>query len=306
MMASACKKDEGAAPPPPLPAENPLRQLFADHVEQATQHFTVNTDNGPAQITGAAGVHVAFAQHAFRKADGTVATGTVEVALVEALRVGDMLWLNKQTVGLENGVPKMLVSGGQFRLTAEQNGEPLVLAQGASFISVPTVNPDPAMTVFSGMVQDDGTLLWDPWPINPIDSSAADSSGSGGGGFSYDFPNDSLGWINCDYFYSYPPPLTSLQVTCEPQYDHLNTLVWVIFPEINSMASLTNGEDNQFGTYPGYEVPVGMNITVVALAQVDGAYLSCFINTVATAGMNLPVTLVPTTLEEFQLEAGQL
>ena len=302
---AGCRKEETGpgAPMPSNPSANPLRQLFTEHVAQATQHFAINTDNGPAFVQGADGLFASFAQHAFRKADGTVATGPVDITLVEALKVGDMLWLNKQTVGLDNGQQRLLVSGGQFRLTASQNGQPLTLAPGGSYIQVPTQGlADPQMALFSGTEQPDGSMLWDPWAMNPLDTTtAADSSG-----FGYNFPNDSLGWINCDYFYGGTEPLTPLQVTCPTGYTAENTFVWLVFPSINSMTNLIGGTANVFSTGNGYEVPVGMPITVAALAEVDGLYFSSFTDAVVTDGLNLSITMDPTTLAQFEVDAGGL
>ncbi|MBP9078699.1 MAG: hypothetical protein KBF80_00460 [Flavobacteriales bacterium] len=286
---------------PPAPQTNPLRQLFADHVAQATQHYTINTDNGPAFVQGAHGLLATFGQHAFRKADGSTATGPVDIALVEALNVGDMLWLNKQTVGLGNGQMSLLVSGGQFRLAATQNGEALTLAPGGSHIQVPASGtPDPQMALFSGTEQGDGTMLWNPWATNPLAPGAIDSSGY------YSFPNDSLGWINCDYFYGGPEPLTVVQVTCPPTCDHANTFVWLVFPAINSITNLGGGTGHVFATNAGYMLPVGLAITVVALAEIDGAYYSSFTDAVVADGMNLPISMQATTLEQFAVDAGGL
>lgn len=294
----ACKKETTTAPfTPPVVQVNPLDQVFASNLAQAVQHFSINTDNGPAYVNGADGLHASFSQHAFRKADGTTATGTIDIDLVEALSVGQMLWLNKQTVGLDNGQPKLLVSGGQFRLTASQGGEALTLAPGMSYIVVPASDPDPNMALFSGTVQSDGTMLWNPWVNNPLNPQ--DSAG-------YGFPNDSLGWINCDYFYGGPEPLTAIQVTCPAMYNGTNTFVWVVFPDINSMTNLYPASGSMFSTGNGYELPVGLNITVVALAQVGGQYYSSFTNAVVSAGMNLTIAMDPTTLAQFQVDAGGL
>jgi len=294
----ACKKETTTAPyAPPVAQVNPLQQVFANNLAQAVQHFSINTDNGPAYVNGADGLYASFSQHAFRKADGTIATGTIDIDLVEALGVGKMLWLNKQTVGLDNGQPKLLVSGGQFRLTASQGGEALKLAPGMSFISVPSNAPDPSMALFSGTVQSDGSMLWNPWATNPLNGN--DSLG-------YSFPNDSLGWINCDYFYGGPEPLTAVQVTCPADYTGTNTFVWVVFPDINSMTNMQGGTGSVFTTGNGYELPVGLNITVVALADVGGQYFSSFTNAVVSAGMNLNISLAPTTLAQFQVDAGGL
>lgn len=306
----ACKKEATTGPyTPPVAQVNPLQQVFVNNLAQAVQYFSINTDNGPAYVHGAAGLSASFAQHAFRKADGTTATGTIDIALVEALKVGKMLWLNKQTVGLDNGQPKLLVSGGQFQLTASQGGEALALAPGMSYLFVPTNNPDPNMSVFSGTPQADGTMLWNPWSANPIDTTVQDTTtqdSTGTGNSWYSFPNDSLGWINCDYFYNSPGPLTGLQVTCPAGYDNTNTYVWVVFPYLNSMTNLYSSSGSMFSSSGGYEMPEGINITVVALADVDGQYYSSFSNAVVSAGMNLNIAMQPTTLAQFQADAGAL
>lgn len=294
----ACKKETTTAPDtPPVVHVNPLQQVFADNLAHAVQHFSVNTDNGSTYVSGADGLFASFAQHAFRKADGTTATGTVDIGLVEAFSVGKMLWLNKQTLGVDNGQRKLLVSGGQFRLTASQGGESLTLAPGMSYISVPANAQDPNMAMFSGTPQTDGTMLWDPWATNPL--NGIDSA-------NYSFPSDSLGWINCDYFYGGPEPLTALQVTCPANCDGTNTLMWVVFPDLNSMTNLYYQTGAVFSTGSGYELPVGLNITVVALADVGGLYYSSFTNAMVSAGMDLTLTMEPTTLAQFQADAGGL
>lgn len=303
VLISSCKKEEdsGYLPITPAATEHPLRQLFADNLAAATQHFTINVDNGPGYVTGMHGLQAAFATHAFRTADGSIATGPIDITLVEAFKVGDMLWLNKQTLGNDNGQAKLLVSGGQYQLTASQGGEALKLAPSMSYISVPTDAPDPNMALFSGTIQADGNMLWNPWPNNPIvatDTTTMDSIPAGG--FYYNFPSDSLNWINCDYFYGGGEPLTAVQVTCPAPFDISNTLVWLIFPDLNSIANLSSGSGNTFSTGSGYEVPNGMNVTVVALAVVDDVYSSSFTDVVVTNGINLNITLEPTTLDQFE------
>lgn len=311
-----CHKEDASpgTPVPPVASVNPLLQVFASHRANAVQHFTINTDNGPGQVNGADGFYGIFGQHAFRKADGSTASGNIDVGLVEAFRVGDMLWLNTQTVGIQNGQQKLLVSGGQFRITATQNGEPLSLAPNSAYFGVPNnSSPDPEMSVFSGNLDALGSMTWTEWPTNPIaftDTTVADTTFMDSipldPGFYYGFPSDSMNWINCDYFYDSPGPLTGITVECPTGYDHSNTLVWIVFPDINSMIGAYAGIDNVFSSGGGYEMPVGINVTVVALAEVDGAYFSSFTDAVVTAGMNLNITLDPTTLEQFEVDAGGL
>lgn len=311
-LALGCHKEEPGpyTPAPVPPSGQPMQQLFADNLAAATQHFTINTDGGPAYLTGAKGLLVRFQQHAFRKADGSIASGNIDVALVEAYTAGDMLLLNKQTLGMDNGQPKLLVSGGQFYIAASQGAEDLSLAgPNMALFSVPgqTSAPDPNMSLFGGAVQSDGTMLWSPWQSDPVitlgDSTLMDSVGTAS--WYYTFTSDSLAWINCDYFYGSGLPLTAVQATTPEGFDHTNTCIWLVFPDLNAVTNLY-GQGNAFGTMGGYEVPVGQALTVVALALVDGAYYASFTNTVASAGMNVAITLQPTTLEEFELTVDGL
>jgi hypothetical protein len=310
IVIAGCKKEETTGLPntPVAPGQHALFQVFEDNLTNATQHFTLNVDGAPGYVQGAHGFYGAFAINAFRHADGTAVTGNVDIDLVEAYTVGQMLLLNKQTMGLDGGQLKPLVSGGQFRLRAFQNGSALKLAPGGAYIGVPTNNvPDPNMSVFSGNVDDAGTITWSEWPANPIvalDSVPADSTG--GNYFYYNFPSDSLGWINCDYFSSSSQPLTGVQVTCPVDYDHSNTMVWIVFPDLNSMTNVWEGVDNVFATGSWYTIPVGLNITVVALAEVDGEYFSSFSNAVVSDNLNLNITMQPTTLAAFDQAVGGL
>lgn len=310
-VAGGCKKEETTSitPTPTAAAVNPLQQVFADNLAAATQHFTVNVDGGPGYVNGLHGFYAGFAAHAFQHADGSSVTGNVDIDLVEAYTVGQMLWLNKQTVGLDAGQLKPLVSGGQFRLRAFQNGSALRLAPGSSFIGVPTYTlPDPAMSVFSGTLDDAGIITWTEWPMDPIipvDSSQVDSMPLGGS-FYYSFPSDSLNWINCDYFYSSAQPLTGIQVVCPSGYDHSNTAVWIVFPDLNSLTNVLGGTGVVFEPEAGYEMPIGLNVTVVALSDSDGTYYSSFTNTTVTQDLNLPITLQPTTLAQFHAAAQAL
>jgi hypothetical protein len=300
VLITACKKDDAQATPGPAPAAsvaNPLIQVFAQHVTSATQQFTVSASTG-GSVNGQDGTFIAFGANAFRHADGSMVSGSVQIELIEALGVGDMIWLNKQTLGNNNGQLRPLVSGGQFYLMASQNDVELKLAPGATQVYVPTnAFVDPNMAVFSGTEDADGVVVWDPWANNPI--NAQDSSG-------YNFPNDSLGWVNCDYFMSPGAAQSVVQVTCPTGHDHDNTFVWLVFPAQNSMTGVMGGSSNAFSTGPYYQLPIGMNITVVALSNINGAYASSFTNSVVTANMDLDLTFQPTTLAQFQSDAAAL
>ena len=296
LLASAvitgCHKGSGGNGP-----QNALSDFFDDNLADAEQTFQVNALAG-GTIVGADGVQVTFMPGAFQTQIGGVVNGTVTVTLVEALTVGKMLLINKQTVGYDNGVLKPLTSGGQFRLTASQNGQPLKLVPGGSFVLVPANNPDPQMELFSGTVDPDGTILWDPFAPGTL---FGDSAG-------YAFPNDSLGWINCDYFNSWGVPLTPITVTVPTDHNNQNTFVWTVFPSINSLTNLPQYDANAstFATGPNYSAPIGENVIIVSLALINGVYYSSFTPTTLVANHNEVISYQATTLAQFTADCMAL
>ena len=288
-----------ASSPAPTPSvSNPLLALFQSHVTDATQSFTVQASSG-AFIQGTKGTQVIIAPNAFMDQNGQMVTGQVTVELVEALDVSDMLWLNKQTVGMDNGVPKPLVSGGQFYLNATQAGQQLALVPGMTNVSIPSANPDPAMELFSGTVDADGVILWDPFGLN--------GPGLNTDSLAYSFPNDSLGWINCDYFANWGVPLTRITVDVPAENDGANTLVWVVFPSINSLTGLGFASfEGVFQTSSGYAAPTGMDVVIVAFALIDNVYYSSFTNATLVPDHMESITFQPTTEAQFMLDVQGL
>ncbi len=294
-MLAGCKKDDddgtGGGPTPTAPTVNALLAVFDDHVEDAKQEFTVNAATG-GSIIGNEGVAIYFPPNAFRTASGSMVTGPVQVELVEALTVGDMIWLNKQTLGNDGGQMRPLVSGGQYFLGVSQGGQQLELAEDAGYVSVPALNGvDPNMGLFSGTLEEDGIITWDPF--GEVGSNGAIDSSS------YGFPNDSLGWVNCDYFMG-GGVQTTVQVTCPAGHTDENTIVWLVFPDQNSVTGIYGGEGNVFSTGQYYSLPVGMNVTIVAISNAGGSYSSSITSTVITAGMDQAITFTPTTLAQFE------
>ena len=277
---------------------NPLVALFESHITDATQSFTLQASTG-SSIQGAKGTQVSIGSNAFKDQNGQLVTGLVTVELIEALEVSDMLWLNKQTVGLDNGTPRQLVSGGQIYLNATQAGQQLALVPGRTNVSIPAANPDPEMQLFSGTVNDFGVIVWDPFSQN--------AAGVTLDTLAYSFPNDSLGWINCDYFATWGGTLTSIRVEVPSPHDGSNTLVWVVFSSINSLASVGyTTTEGVFQTYSSYAAPVGMDVVIVALSVIDGIYYSSFINTTLVPDHTESITFQPTTEAQFMLDVQGL
>lgn len=291
MASVGCNKESSGGVSQPQ-SGHALRDAFNAHVSGATQEFTVNAGTG-GTITGANGTIVVFQPNAFITAGGSPVVGTVSVKLVEALTIGDMIWLNKQTVGNDNGTSRLLRSGGELKLTATSAGAPLRVVPNSVWISVPDATPDPAMDLFMGRTMDDGNMIWDP-----VDSSnvtiVEDSI------FNepfYVFSTDSLGWINCDYFWNYPNT-TMLEATIPSNQSIDSTLCWIAFPSENAVMNLIELNNSTFQTYQ--VVPVGMQAVVIGLYRYGTSYYSSFNNVTISNNMTVPMTFTATSLAQFQ------
>jgi len=304
---AGCKKDNPSDPVTPLPAPVPgqtvFQQLVATNMANATQSFTVNAATG-GQVTGNKGTQLIFEPNAFVHLDGTPVTGQVNVELVEVLSIGDMIWLNKQTVGNDNGTLRMLRSGGELGLTVSQNGSGLRITPGGLVAKIPTNTGDPNMELFTGRENPNGGMIWTVvdssivdveddyyvdttyvvvWPVPPI---------------TFDPASDSLQWINCDYFWNYPST-TNITASLPTGQSTDSTLVWIGFPSENAVMNMYHTTGQSFTAWQ--VVPVGMQAVVVGLrVDATGNYHSSFSTVTITSGMDVPMIFTPTTLAAFE------
>lgn len=291
---TSCNKDDDTGGGPAVPATSSrLSDLFAAHVTQETQTFTVNSMAG-GLITGAAGTRVIFPANGFRNANGNVVSGTVQVHLVEALTIGRMIWINTQTVGDDNGTDRLLRSGGEIRVTATQNGNPLRLGPAGITVLMPTSTADNNMRLFTANEPCDSGMVWaleDSTWVNLVEDTIF------GGGLYYEFQTDSLQWMNCDYFYNYPNT-TNLAATIPDGQPADSTAIWIGFPTENAVMNLYNVGTQSYSTWQ--VVPVGMQATVVGLYRNGTQYYSAFSTVTITDLLNVPLTFTPTTLAQFE------
>jgi hypothetical protein len=295
-----CSKDEPSTGPAPTSApDEPVFQAFFEaNVADATQNFTVSAATG-GEVIGTSGTRLIFEPGAFLYANGSPVTGSVNVTLVEVLGIGDMIWLNKQTVGNDNGTRRMLRSGGAMNITATQGGNTLRIGQGGLTVQVPTEVGDPSMELFAGVEDENGNMVW-----NRMDSSVV-SVVIDYVDLTYNFTADSLMWINCDYFFSYPN-ITPLSATIPDGQPVDSTQVWIAFPSENSVVTLYPTGGQVFGTGFGFEVPVGMQAVIVGLRASTNGFYSSFTPITITANMNVPLTFTPTTIPDFQAAVNGL
>jgi hypothetical protein len=290
----ACNKednDDDPATPPTTPADNTVFDaLIADNIAGKTQTFTANNEWG-GQIVAEHGTELNYEPGAFVHEDGTPVTGQVDIAVVEVLTIGDMIWLNKQTVGNDNGTLKMLRSGGAINISVTQGGEPLQVTSGGLQVQMPTIIGDPAMQLFNGTEDANGKMIWNPSPTTPVSVVPAYID------LFYSFYPDSLNWINCDYFYSYPNT-TMLEATIPAGQSTDSTQVWIAFPTQNAVMQMNHTTGQAYSTWQ--VIPVGMQAVIVGLRQSPGGYFSSFTTVTIAEDMTVPMTFTPTTLPQFE------
>jgi hypothetical protein len=302
LVFTSCKKDS------PLPAQEPissnttssssnLSSFFNQNVINATQIFTINSTSGQS-ISGAQGTNIWIQGNSFTDYMGNPISGNISIELIEIQTKADMIWLNKTTTS--NG--QLLESGGEISIKAFQNGNQLILApSGYINVSLPTNNPV-NMQLFSGNQQTNGDINWDTTSTNVI----VDSSGN----FTFNLYNgtlgsDSLGWINCDYFYG-QGNLTTVEVNVPASFNGLNTMIYFFFNNVYAIAPAQWNNTSQ--TYKSYigSLPVGEQITIVAIGETGGQLYSSFTPTTITTNHNEVITMTATTSNALQTDLNNL
>lgn len=282
----ACQKEDPTAV---IIIDNPnttpvslIGDFFKDNLEDATQTFSVNPNS--YSITGDKGTIITFGSNTFTYANGNSVVGNFTIELIEAQHKRDMLLLNKQTVTNDG---QLLESGGIVYLNATQNGQQLSINDSnPAQASIPSDNYL-AMDYFNGGEDANGDFGWDLALDDTVTTNiATDSTGQNGQWgelFLFDFSIDSIGWINCDYFYASGDPLTEVQVDLPDGYDGSNSMVFVYYTNINSVANMNDTDEN--GTFDlgfSYETPIGMEVSFVIISQIGDEYFFATITTTIT------------------------
>ena len=240
-----CKKDgadDTPAPAPPAPSVSFFQGLFTDNIADARQSFVLNATGG-GQVFADQGTRLNFGPGAFLHTDGTYMSGQVDVRVLEASRIGSMIWLNKQPVGDINGTLKMQRSGGALNITATKGVGSLQISDGCLYVQVPTTVGDLAMELFSGSEDADGMMIRDPI------RTAVVTVGHVYLELFYSFPSDPRHWINCDYFYSYPN-LTLITTPIPSGRSTDNTRIGPSFPSDNAVVHMPHSTGQNYVTPP--------------------------------------------------------
>ncbi|MBX7224550.1 MAG: hypothetical protein K1X55_00840 [Chitinophagales bacterium] len=289
----ACKREEIFT----AQKEFTMKKFFAEN-QTKSEHFTVDAASY-SSVIGKKGTVITILPNILQHQDGSPVTGNVKIELKEVFDKGDMVKSNIPT--MSNG--RLLISQGEFYINATQNGESLKIKPGNQIdIYVPNFTNENSTMVFRGdSIPNDSTpdptdsiIVWQPLDstvIPPIfNDTSFDSIIDSSGGYFY-FPLEGFGWINFDNFYD-NNDYTNFEIETTGGFDQSNCNVFVVFRDIHSVMSAYYNQS----AFVGANIPVGLQVTIVAIGKKDDQYYSSFKDITITPNGNITIDLNPTTL----------
>lgn len=316
-----CKKEENITP-----ASNPSTNngnvsniaSFLSRKQSPKQTFSVNA-NIQQRIVGSKGTILDISPYSFKTLSGQVVTGNVTVELREMYSKSDMIFSKAPTMS-SNG---LLVSGGELFLQAFQNGAQLQL-NGTDKIKSKfpsTGNYKPMAEFYNNNTFDNNTsstyagvsenspFTWYGLDSTYVDSTYTDSTSWVNYDYDstynspyYSFYLDGMNWINCDYFWDNAGPFTDMSINAGTQFDASNCVIYVSVDGIQSVMELYDFDLNHVFDAGYANIPVGLNVHIVAVANINGQFYSAIVPATTTANFTENITLVATT--EAQLTAA--
>ena len=237
--------------------------LQSESLTNLTQSFDINLDNQDNKFTiiTEAGCTFQFRKNRFLL-DGNQVSGDIQINIVEIFDKGTMCITGKHTMAEES----ILISGGEFYVNATQDDNDLEY----SFIydvNIPSSLSGPYSTdmeLFSG--GGDFITSQDWVPLGQVSDER--------GIFFWDSTNYSvlyneLEWFNCDRYFNDPRPKTALNILVPPQFDATNSTVYLAI----------KGEPNSLGIANQGEYPIGLEVQLILLSEVDNKYFYQILST---------------------------
>ncbi len=239
------------------PSSSEFHHLFNEELQNRTQSFHMNAEDGYITFTSANGVEFSI-DGSCLKLNGQSVTGAIDIEFVELFDRGDMLVTNKLTMGVYNSEKYLLQSGGEFYINAKKDGQQLSL-DCQMHITVPvalTGGVNNNMLPFTGILDSNGNISWEIivgselWTNLTLNFPA------------YEAVLDNFGWFNCDEFYNTIGPQTEITAFVPEGYGNENNLVLIA----------TKDMPNSLGSIAG-KYPVGLECHIIFVSELNGKFL---------------------------------
>lgn len=289
------------------PSGAAFKSISSKGLKKNTQNFTITAGTGVVTLTSAKGVKLSINGDCLTK-NGNPVTGIVDIEYVELFDKGNMLISNKPTMGImPDGKKNLLISGGEFFIKATQGGVELKTTCSMNMI-VPaslTNGIDNAMTLWKGVIDDNGELAWEQAKPDATGNGGKDGVQAEGGNYYVHF--GSFGWTNVDRFYSDPRPKTTLLVKAPEGYTNINSAVYLSYDGegTNALAKLdTYTPAGLFSEHYG-QIPIGLACHVIFATEDNGQWRYAIKAVTVAANDVYTFTLTETTVgTEAQLVAA--
>ena len=303
---------------------------FFKTYEEPSQFYNVPA-NQIKEVKGKAGTVIQINPDDLVTLQNQAVEKSIDVELKELTKQEQLLRTNAQTVC--NG--KLLVSGGAYFINLKSEGQPLKLKPGRSLsVKFPKLTDVP-MGLFAGHRDSLGQMQWlerkQLFRNDPLQGAWRDTRNTI---IQYDgdileidtlkkrkpkektetekkkeqayekvysaMDIQSLGWINCDRFYTVQDK-TNLSVTIEEREKIPFASIYLVFDEMNSIMQTHYGATENGVSNPGFEnIPVGAKVRLIAFALKDDKILASSIPLVIKKNETRSITLSATTDEELK------
>jgi len=251
------------------PTAEAFADLKQDALDNLTQNFQLNTEDGATTFTSDKGVSITIQGNCLTS-NGNPVSGQVDIKYIELFEKGSMFTTNKPTMGiLPNGDKALLISGGEFLIEATQNGDALATTCGIH-LQIPTNltgGADPAMTLWTGRIDENDNLAWDE---KGRDGAQGGELFNEGGEY-YAFFNE-FGWSNVDRFYSDPRPKTTILVGVPENFDNSNSAVYLSYDGEDAGLANLDTYDPGTGLFSEHygQIPVGLECHIIFATEDSG------------------------------------
>jgi len=302
----ACKKDSGSVI---INRANNAHQ-FVDEFGPKKQLSTVDVSALPKTLTLDGGTKITIPAGAL-KINGNAVTGTVTVEAIEVLKRSDVLFFGSNTNHI-SGAP--LASDGFIYVDIKSNGVSVDRNLGAPIqVAIPAkragitqlwegVNPQGAPLAQA----DNAQMAWQaPKAANGQNGREVAPVNN-----FYSFDWGTTGWINCDVFYSYSNPKTTITVTVNNNPGAMasfhsysgETYVFFCAKGSNVAAQLyTPNGPNSVKSYDNM-MPIGVEGKLLSFSIKDGKYY--YAEQVITISANQALTLTLAETSEAAVQAA--
>lgn len=299
LVFTSCKKDNP-------PAVNDLRNAgdFIQKHGPQKQSITFNTADLPKTIMLKKGTKITIPEGSLT-ISGTPVAGPVTMEALEFLDRKDILLGGGNTNHI-SGAP--LHSDGFIFLDFKSNGQSVDQNLSTPVnIAIPAKR-EGATQLWEGVIDEDGQFGW----AAPAQGNQREAKVDAMGDFRFDFGK--LGWINCDIFWDYANPKTTMRVKllnnpgAFANFRGFDGETFVFFcGKGSNVAAHIYTPDGADGV-KSYDdmMPVGVEGRLLAFSIKDGRFYLAKKDIVITDGISETLTLAETTESAIQAEIDML